>query len=176
MGRGIGGHQSSRMGTDTWLTPRHVLDALGEFDLDPCSAPDPNFWPTARKHITWPRDGLSEPWHGRVWLNPPYGREAWVWLERLALHGVGTALIFARTETSGFVRTVWDGADAILFLHGRLRFHRADGSLPDRDGAGSNSSGAPSCLVAYGESDAEVLKHCSLPGTYVSNFRNREAV
>ena len=37
----------------------------------------------------------------------------------------GIALIFARTETEGFVREVWGKADAVLFLHGRLNFHRA---------------------------------------------------
>jgi len=170
-GLGIGGHQSAHSATDVWLTPRHVLDALGEFDLDPCSAPDPVLWPTARHHITLPDDGLLYLWEGRVWLNPPYGREAWIWLERLALHGTGTALVFARTETAGFVQTVWRGATAILFLHGRLRFHQADGSLNDRDGGGSNSSGAPSCLVAYGDADAAVLERCGLPGTFVTGWR-----
>lgn len=170
---GMSGHHSTRMGTDTWLTPRHVLDALGPFDLDPCSAPDPTLWPTAREHITWPRDGLAEAWHGRVWLNPPYGREVWLWLDRLALHGCGTALIFARTETAGFVKTVWNGAAAVLFLHGRLRFHRPDGSLEDRDGGGGNSSGAPSCLVAYGTRDAEMLRGCALPGTFVTDWQSQ---
>ncbi|MHA0288301.1 DNA N-6-adenine-methyltransferase [Mycobacterium sp. C3-094] len=164
-GLGIGGHQSARMRTDTWLTPRHILDALGPFDLDPCSAPDPTLWPTAAQHITLPRDGLAEPWHGRVWLNPPYGQEAWAWLERLSLHGRGTALIFARTEVAGFVRQVWEAADAVLFLHGRLHFHHANGER-----AAANS-GAPSCLVAYGADDAHRLAASQLAGTYVTGWR-----
>lgn len=171
-GLGIGGHESSRMGTDSWLTPRHILDPLGEFDLDPCSAPNPLLWPTASRHITWPDDGLLHIWEGRVWLNPPYGRETWVWLDRLAMHGNGTALIFARTETSGFVNTVWNGADAVLFLHGRLQFRRADGTLGVRaNGGTANSAGAPSCLVAYGDGDADILGRCGLPGTFVTNWR-----
>jgi hypothetical protein len=96
-----------------------------------------------------------------VWLNPPYSFAAWKWLAKLAGHGKGTALIFARTETVGFVSEVWGKADAVLFLHGRLYFHKPDGSR-----AAANS-GAPSCLVAYGAADADRLKTTTLAGTYV---------
>jgi hypothetical protein len=149
------------MGTDVWLTPRYILDALGPFDLDPCAAPAPEQWPTADRHITLPTDGLTAPWSGRVWCNPPYGNQTWLWLDKLAEHGQGTALIFARTETAGFARQVWQMADAILFLQGRIRFHRADGQ------AGVYTSGAPSCLVAYGERDATKLRRCGLPGAFI---------
>lgn len=161
MAGAMGGHQSARMGTDIWLTPKHILDALGQFDLDPCSAPDPHLWPTAAEHYTLPTDGLTEPWHGRVWLNPPYGMQAWKWLDRLAAHGQGTALIFARTETAGFVEQVWGKASGILFLHGRLHFH-----YPNGERAKANS-GAPSCLVAYGDDDVDRLAKCGLQGTVV---------
>lgn len=70
----------------------------GTFHLDPCGYPG---WATADRLICLPDDGLAVPWDGRVWLNPPYGREVWTWLDRLAQHGHGTALIFARTETAG---------------------------------------------------------------------------
>jgi hypothetical protein len=96
-----------------------------------------------------------------VWLNPPYGKEAWAWLARLAEHGTGTALIFARTETAGFVGEVWSKATGILFLHGRLFFH-----YPDGERAAANA-GAPSCLVAYGAEDAKILRESSLAGSYV---------
>lgn len=163
MSRGLamGGHQSAAMITDTWLTPPHVIEALGSFDLDPCAAPDPKPWPTADVHYKLPTDGLAEPWFGRVWLNPPYSKEAVKWLRKLAGHGRGTALVFARTETSWFVETVWKAATAVLFLHGRLHFHYADGTRAPAN------SGAPSCLVAYGSDDADQLASCGLPGTFV---------
>lgn len=147
--------------SDVWLTPRRILAALGTFDLDPAAAPDPAFWPTARRHITLPEDGLAAPWSGRVWLNPPYSN-VWTWMARLADHGRGTAIVFARTDTQGFVETVWGRATSVLFLHGRVAFHRPDGSV------GENGSGAPSCLVAYGKRDAKVLRTCGLPGTVVT--------
>lgn len=97
---GMGSHQSANAKSDTWLTPRPILDALGLFDLDPCSAPDPELWPTAAHHYTLPhQDGLRLPWFGRVWCNPPYGRLLNPFMHRMACHGQGTALIFARTDT-----------------------------------------------------------------------------
>ena len=40
------------------------------FDLDPCAAPAPQPWPTARTMFTEAMgDGLSIDWDGRVWLN-----------------------------------------------------------------------------------------------------------
>lgn len=165
-GRAMGSHQSASMISDTWLTPPHIIEALGPFDLDPCAAPDPKPWLTAQNHYTRPADGLVEPWFGRVWLNPPYSREAVVWLRKLAQHGTGTALVFARTETAWFVETVWNAATAVLFLHGRLHFHYPDGAR-----AAANA-GAPSCLVAYGASDADALTNSGIEGTFV---RLREA-
>lgn len=161
-GRAMGSHHSHRAGTTTWLTPPHIIEALGPFDLDPCAAPA---WPTASEHYILPTDGLVQPWRGMVWLNPPYGSEAWTWLDRLAEHGSGIALIFARTETAGFVEQVWSKADAVLFLHGRLHFHYPDGTR-----AAANS-GAPSCLVAYGAEAVERLEKSGLAGSLVSAWR-----
>lgn len=158
-GLGIGGHQKVRgTRTDTWLTPRAIIDALGPFDLDPCAAPDPKPWPTADTHYTWPaQDGLILPWFGRVWLNPPYGRALGTWLQRLARHGRGTAFTFARTETKAFHDHVWNEADAVLMLRGRISFCYPDGR-PGRNG------GEPSALIAWGAEDVERLMASGIPG------------
>jgi DNA N-6-adenine-methyltransferase (Dam) len=159
----MGAHQSARMLTDTWLTPPEILAALGPFDLDPCAAPDPRPWPTAARHIGRPDDGLAATWSAddRVWLNPPYGPQTGRWLGRLADHGRGTALVFARTETSWFAETVWGAASGALFLRGRIRFCRPDGRRS------ADNSGAPSVLLAYGEDDARRLAGAGLDGTFV---------
>lgn len=154
---GMGSHQSARMINDEWLTPPEILRALGAFDLDPC-APIVRPWEMAHRHYTAQDDGLSLPWSGRVWCNPPYGLQAAKWLERMADHGNGIALIFARTETDMFFRWVWERAHAVLFLRGRLYFHRVDGTR-----AAANA-GAPSCLVAYGSVNADVLEACVING------------
>lgn len=158
--RGMGSHQSARAIKDEWLTPPEVLKALGEFDLDPCS-PVYRPWDTAKNHYTIDDDGLALPWFGRVWCNPPYGLEAASWLERMADHGNGIALIFARTETKMFFDHVWPKANAILFLKGRLHFHHVDGSRAE------TNAGAPSVLVAYGEANAVFLFGSEIAGHFV---------
>jgi len=141
---------------DEWLTPPGIVGALGPFDLDPC-APVVRPWPTATNHFTAEDDGLAQPWKGRVWCNPPYGRMTFRWLEKLAAHGLGTALIFARTETVGFHAEVWGKAHSVFFFKGRLRFHRVDGSA-------AACANAPSCLVDSSEYDAEMIQRASILG------------
>ena len=64
-------------GEKTWLTPRYILSPLGRFDLDPCCPEGGMPWRTADRMVTKAEDGLRQDWEGlRVWLNPPYGREA----------------------------------------------------------------------------------------------------
>lgn len=160
IGVGMGGHQSARMGRDEWLTPPHVLASLGSFDLDPC-APQVRPWPMAAHHYTIAEDGLRSEWFGRVWMNPPYGQQTGQWLGKLAKHGRGTALIFARTETDTWHRFVWPRASAVLFLRGRLFFCDTNGK------PAAHNAGAPSALVAFGRDDAEALRRCSLPGALI---------
>ena len=157
----MGGHQSATALKDEWLTPRHVLAALGAFDLDPC-APQVRPWDTAARHYTVMDNGLVQPWEGRVWCNPPYGLEAAQWLARCADHGNAMALIFARTETRIFFDHVWPKAQGVLFLEGRLYFHHVCGRRA------SANAGAPSVLVAYGSANAECLKSCTLAGRYLA--------
>lgn len=103
--KGIGSHQSAKMGKDEWLTPPYLVKALGEFDLDPC-APIQRPWDTARRHYTVEDDGLKQIWSGRVWCNPPYGLEAVEWLDKLSKHGDG-----ARAKANA-------GAPSVLVAYG----------------------------------------------------------
>lgn len=142
-------------GHDEWLTPPDILATLGRFDLDPC-APVIRPWETASQHFTIKDNGLMQPWAGRVWCNPPFGREEIHWLRKLAVHGNGIALIPARTETVMFYETVWQVADAVLFIKGRPHFHTVDGKRAPFN------SGAPICLVAYGVQNALALERSGL--------------
>lgn len=167
---GIGGHHSARSTTDEWLTPPAILIALGgqlSFDLDPC-APKVRPWPMARHHYTIDDNGLRQRWFGRVWMNPPYGRAVGAWLGRIAAHGRGTALVFARTETAAFKQHVWPIASGVLFVFGRLDFLRVDGTpMPRKAGKGAANSGAPSVLIAYGADDLDILAHSGIDGHLV---------
>jgi hypothetical protein len=152
------------MKSDEWLTPPEILAALGPFDLDPC-APEKRPWRMARRHYTKRQDGLSRKWSGRVWLNPPFGREVGKWLEKLCRHGNGVALTAARTETAWFFDYVWQSADAILFLEGRPHFYYVNGERAPFN------SGAPICLIAYGKENAKALKDSPLHGAFVECIR-----
>ncbi|MDP2141309.1 MAG: DNA N-6-adenine-methyltransferase [Gammaproteobacteria bacterium] len=156
----MGSHQSAAALKDEWLTPPHIIAALGEFDLDPCS-PINRPWPTAAAHYTILDNGLQMPWHGRVWCNPPYGLEAAQWLARCADHGNAIALVFARTETRMFFDHVWPEAHAVLFIEGRLHFHHVDGTRAKAN------SGAPSVLIAYGAINAADLRRIKIPGKFI---------
>lgn len=163
---GIGGHQSAAAGSTIWLTPPHIIDALGgwaSFDLDPCAAPRPQPWRTAQHMITEDlADGLGMEWWGRVYLNPPYtAADIARWLAKLADHGQGTALIFARTETEAFQRQVWERASGLLFVEGRLHFHYPDGLRAKFNG------GAPSVLCAYGQDDLDRMAAANIEGAFV---------
>lgn len=145
--------------TNRWLTPKWIVDELGVFDLDPCGAPGYEL-ATETFQIDDGQDGLILPWNGRVWLNPPYGKEAPPFLAKMAEHKNGIAFIFARTETKAFFDYVWNSATAILFLKGRVKFMLDDFTTP-------GSANAPSVLIAYSEFDADVLRNCSIPGKFV---------
>lgn len=143
---------------DRWLTPLDVINALGRFDLDPCGAPG---HPTADRVYLLEAgdDGLRDPWWGRVWLNPPYGRAMRGWVELLVAHGSGTALIPVATGTKLWQEVVWREASAIHFYRHRINFLR-------RDGQDNSSMVSPqaSAIVAFGDADADALIRSDLPG------------
>lgn len=147
---------------DEWLTPPDLIRSLGPFDLDPC-APVNRPWDTAKRHFTLKENGLAQPWVGRIWCNPPYGRQTPVWLDRLRRHGNGLALVFARVETRMFHDDVWPSADAIMFLKGRLAFFHLDGTS-------GGHAGAPSCLIAYGRNNVNALRDSKLDGVLVTEW------
>lgn len=154
---------------EDWLTPPWILRELGEFDLDPCFS-EPRPWPTANLHYTAQDNGLIKPWHGRVWLNPPYGTQTPRWMQRIAEHeGGGIALIFVRTETATFFPWIWDNAHSFLFIKGRLKFCTVEG----KEGG---SAGAPSMLIAYSDFDSDILAKAAFNGRIPGKFLMNEMV
>lgn len=147
-------------GKEDWITPKYILESLGEFDLDPCSSITQPYF-IAKINYNKHDNGLLKEWNGRIFLNPPYGNKTGLWMEKLAKHGNGIALIFARTETKMFFNYVWDTADSILFLKGRVTFLQPCGNV------GRFTAGAPSCLIAYGKENTNYLKNSNLKGKFI---------
>ena len=165
---GFGGahpHSPNEGATDEWWTPPEIFEALRlEFDLDPCAPPHPHApWLPVDVRITREEDGLLLPWHphDRVWLNPPYGRAAGKWVQRLADHGNGIALVFSRTDVKWWHAAV-PSADAVCFIRGRLTFIAGAGQ------SAPGNSGGPSALIAYGEDCAEAVANSGLGLTYLN--------
>lgn len=122
-------HEASVGATVEWYTPPEIFERLDAvFDLDPASpGKDVVPWVPARRHYTREDDGLSSPWDGYVWLNPPYGPEAVAFADKMADHGNGLLLLPARTETRMFQRMLarcW----MVCFIAGRIHFIGSDGS------------------------------------------------
>lgn len=152
--------EKSKNSTDEWYTPKEIIDALGEFDLDPC-APMRPLWRTARVMYNKEQDGLKQKWEGRVWLNPPYSRPTIEhFITRMVEHNNGIALLFNRLDNKMFQDVVFPKAKGILFMKGRIKFHREDGTIGESPGCGS-------ILVAFGEENAETLRSSNIEGRYI---------
>lgn len=161
-------NKGGKSATTEWYTPHYIIESLGgKFDLDPC-APALE-WHTARKCYTKEIDGLSKDWEGRVFLNPPYSNPTIKhFVRRLADHGNGIALLYARCDNKMFFEDIFNRATSIKFLCDRIYFLRPDGTKGDRPGCGS-------VLIAYGSECDELLRNCTLPGKYISlaNTKNK---
>lgn len=153
-----------------WTTPKEFLEPLytifGTFDLDPCS-PTSNGRTApvrAKVHYTETDDGLSLPWFGTVFMNPPYGRSLKHWTAKakseieLGNAQVVVALLPARPDTIYWHRDIV-GLASVFFLKGRLKFGDADLPAP-----------FPSCLVLWGGSEDIITAiQAALPEAWLSS-------
>jgi hypothetical protein len=124
---GMAVHYSSA--TPEHYTPQVIIDAtlacLGEIDLDPCSNSLTDPVVPAKRHFTADDDGLRWQWHGRIYMNPPYGRQIDSWIAKLCEeHEAGRvteaiALVPARTDTQWWLRL---RDYPVCFIQGRLTF------------------------------------------------------
>lgn len=149
----------SRNGDNTWFTPLEIIDKLGRFDLDPCSM---SFRPFTIAETTIEHDkgqcGLSIPWKGRVFVNPPYGNEMSPFIDKFINEKPdGVMLIFARMGNKDIQKLIKNGA-YFLMLRKRIKFI-------SREGIVGNSAGADSCLVSWNK---EELESVNLEGVIIS--------
>jgi site-specific DNA-methyltransferase (adenine-specific) len=121
--------------TCEWATPQDFFDLLdrrhGPFDLDPAATPENA---KCARYYTREQDGLSQPWTGRVFCNPPYGRDIGRWLAkaRQSIQSgeaeVVVLLLPARTDTAWWHEYATQGE--VTYLKGRLRFGGAESVAP----------------------------------------------
>lgn len=133
-------HYSSE--TPEWSTPQDLFDQLDtefNFTIDVCATASNA---KCEQYFTQEEDGLSRPWGGVCWMNPPYGDVISAWVSKAhasTLDGRHTVvcLLPARVDTGWW----WDHCryGEIRFLRGRLKF-----------GGGENSAPFPSAVVIFG--------------------------
>ena len=128
----------------------------------------------AAQHFTIEDNGLYKPWHGRVWLNPPYGKETFRWIARLAEHKRGVALIFARTGTAGFQKHIFAKAHCVFFMKGRITFLDVNGKPKLNKNGKPQSGNADSVLVAFSDEDAQAIMQSGLKGSMVYLGKERD--
>ena len=122
--------------TDKWSTPQDFFDKLNDefhFTLDVCADENNH---KCEHYYTKEIDGLSRPWVGTVWCNPPYGRKIGEWVRRAYLSSqIGSAtvvmLLPARTDTRWFHDYIYNKSNTeIRFIKGRLKFGGCKNSAP----------------------------------------------
>lgn len=132
--------------TDMWETPQDLFDKLNSefnFTLDACAIPENA---KCKVFFTPEQDGLSQPWVGTVWCNPPYGREIVKWVEKAHVARMcGNTVVMllpARTDTKWFHEYIYNKKYVeIRFIQGRLKF-----------GGSKNSAPFPSMIVIFRKS------------------------
>jgi hypothetical protein len=134
-------HEPCVGATSEWFTPKSVFDAIGiQFGLDAAHPgwDNPHCCVPAQRIFTVRDDGLRQPWHGLVWLNPPFGgrRGQVPWLRKFFDHGDGIALVAARTSADWFHSIVTPNAQLMLFPNGKTKFVRPNGSIGKEPGTG----------------------------------------
>lgn len=152
--------EKSTVSSDEWYTPKELINALGNFDLDPCAPMNP-LWKTANTMYNKNDDGLSKEWKGRVWLNPPYSRPLIEqFIQKMAEHNNGIALLYNRCDSKMFQDIIFEKAKAILFMRHRIKFYKPDGTVGGSPGCGS-------ILIAFGDNNADILKNCGIEGKFI---------
>lgn len=144
-----------------WFTPPSIIlavrEVIGEIDLDPASCEAANAYVGARQFYTIEQNGLSQPWQGTIWLNPPYGRTVLGRGSNLkcfttklsseyACGNVTQALLLIPTNTTtSWFTPLWN--HPVCFPSRRIRFLEPSGKV----GTGMSF---PTCFVYFGEQTA----------------------
>lgn len=128
--------------TAEWYTPPEFIGmvrrVLGRIDTDPATCAMANTWIKAPVCFTSENDGLSQSWHGTVFLNPPYGKTDGksnqdIWSKKLEaefLSGNTTEAILLVNSTHGYkwYEYLWHRYP-VCKVTDRIRFIKPDGSV-----------------------------------------------
>ncbi|MEA1050479.1 hypothetical protein U5801_11755 [Lamprobacter modestohalophilus] len=132
------------MNTDLYTPPELAelaLRVLGGIDLDPATDNSGCSLIQNERGFTADDDGLSQPWHGRVWLFPPHDGRRAAWVQKL-LHEhrrgrVSAALLYTALDS----RAPWfhhlTRSASICFVSGSMQAVEDNGQLMARSRHGA---------------------------------------
>lgn len=129
--------------TEMWETPQDFYDKMNDefhFTLDAAAIQENA---KCDRFFSPEDDGLSQPWDGVVWCNPPYCRKTGKWVKKAyeeSKKGATVVMLLpCRPDVSWFHDYILGKAE-IRFIRGRLKF-----------GGSSNSAPFPSMVVVFGK-------------------------
>lgn len=144
--------------SDEWYTPAYIFSALGcAFDLDVAHPKTSRTHVPCRQFIS--ANSLEQNWFGFVWMNPPFGsrNSLEIWLDKFFSHGNGVALTPDRTSCPWW-QMANRKADAVLFINGKVKFERPDGSIGKSPSNGTTLfASGPKAMRALLNADANGL-------------------
>lgn len=153
-------HVAHNAGENEWYTPPEYIASakkvMKKIDCDPASSEIANRSVCASVFYTKEQDGLSKPWVGNVWMNPPYAQPLIAQFADAVASKYESGEIIAAivlvnnaTETAWFYRMA-SVASAVCFPKGRIRFLDPNGN-----------PGAPlqgQAILYFGEDQREFME------------------
>lgn len=126
-------------GENEWYTPPEHLElartVLGKIELDPASAPIAQKAVKAETFFCKEDNGLTQDWHGTVWLNPPYAQPLIAeFVDKFLLEWKSQRITAAIVLTHNYTDTAWfqsiaEICDAICFTRRRVQFTSPSGDV-----------------------------------------------
>jgi len=141
------GISQTELTSDDYYTPKWIFDALRlTFDIDVASPPNGPPNTPCRKYFTQIDNGLTQPWNGSVYLNPPF-TEITPWVNKWLNHANGVLLV--PMSKSKWFNNLWNSNAAIIALPYNLKFD---------DPTGGRGSIFIACIMAaLGEANIKAL-------------------
>lgn len=140
---------------DKLETPKYIIDAIGDIDLDPCAGLTTKIGTVENWNIERGENGLSKEWFGFVFCNPPFSEKD-LWIEKMLKHRNGILLLPERGSAPWFGRIAKE-CDKYFVIGKKINFI-----------GGTSSSNIGSVFFLFGMEAIKRINASGLPGHLVN--------